>query len=164
MLFSEREDMSTAIRYEKPADISGIGAVDPPCISPEAGLSVFVVFPSMNWALRAMEKAREMAVPLGARIVVVALQVVPYPLPLDKPPIPIDFLIRRFQEKAGEFSGRTRVAVYLCRDPLAALKSIVSPERPIVIGIKKRLWPTRNERLARKLRHAGYSITLVETE
>ena len=111
-----------------------------------------------------MEKAREIARPLGANVVVVAVQVVPYPLPLDRPPVPMEFVVRRFQERASEFSGRTLVSAYLCRDPLVALKQILNPNCPVVMGIRKKWWPTRDERLARKLRRAGYEIILVETE
>ena len=155
--------MSTATIYEIPVSNS-IELVEPPHVHPKTGSSVFFVFTSMDWTLKAVEKACEMAKPLGAKIVVAAVQVVPYPLPLDEPPVETEFVTRRFQEKASEFSEKIRVEIYLCRDPLEALKRILTPNCPVVMGIKKKWWPTRDERLARILRRAGYDITLVETE
>jgi hypothetical protein len=164
MLFSERADMSTAIRYKIPFSLGSIRAVEPPRISPEPELSVFVVFTSMNGTPKALEKAREMAQSLGAKVAVVAMQVVPFPLPLDEPPVPMGFTIGRFEEMARELSEKPKVSGYLCRDPLEALKGILKPNCPVVMGIKKKWWPTSDERLARQLRRAGYNITLVETE
>jgi hypothetical protein len=163
MLFLEREDMSTATIYEIPIGNS-MGLLEPPYVHPKTGSSVFVVFTSVNWTLKAMEKAREMAKPFGANIVVAAVQVVPYPLSLEEPPIELEFVAKRFQEKALEFSEKIRVEVCLCRDPLAALERILKPNCPVVMGIKKRWWPTPDERLARELRRAGYEIISVETE
>jgi hypothetical protein len=157
--------MPTTTCFERPVSISiKLGDAEPPRISPEPELSVFVVFTSINWTLKAVERAREMAKPIGANVVVIAVQVVPYPLPLHRPPVPMEFVIRRFEEEARESLEGTMVSAYLCRDPLIALKRILKPNCPVVMGIRKRWWPTSDERLARKLRRAGYKIALVETE
>jgi hypothetical protein len=161
MLFSERVNMSTITRSEKSISV-GVTDAEPLRFSSGSELSVFVVFTSVNWTLKALERAREIARPLEANIAVIAIQVVPYPLPLDRPPVPMEFVVSRFGERAGEFSERTKVSAYLCRDPLEALKRILNPDCPAVMGIRKRWWPTRDERLARKLRRAGYDIILVE--
>jgi len=161
MLLAERVNMSTTVGSRKPA-ISREDELSP--ISPESGLAVFVVFTSINWTIKALEKAREIARPVGAKIIVVAVQVVPYPLPLDEPPVPMEFVIRRFEEKIDEFPERTQISPYLCRDLMEAFKRILNPRCPIVIGMQERWWPTRNQRLARKLRRAGYNVITAKTE
>jgi hypothetical protein len=161
MLFAEGANMLNTACLKKPISF-GVTDAEPLRISPEPGLSVFVVLTSLNWTLKALEKAREMARSLGANIAVLAIQVVPYPLSLDRPPVPMDFFVRRFEERACEFSERIKVSAYLCRDPLVALKRLLSPNCLVVMGIRKKWWPTRDERLAKKLRHAGYEIILVE--
>jgi hypothetical protein len=163
MLFSERVNMSTAICLEKPTSVSGADA-EPLRFSPGSGISVFVVFTSIDWTLKAVEKAREVAKPLGANIVVLAIQVVPFPLPLDAPPVPMEFVLRRFEEKASDLLERTKVSAYLCRDPLVALQRILNPNCLVVMCIRRKWWPTRDERLARKLRRAGYDVILVNQE
>jgi len=155
----EREDMPTTSNLE-----IGIGDPDLSQIGSESGLSVFVVFTSVDLTLRALEKARAMARPLGASIVIVAVQVVPFPLQLNEPPVSMEFVIRRFEEEAGEFSENTSVSAYLCRDAIEAFKRILNPKCPVVIGIVKRRWPTREERLARKLCRAGYDVILAKAE
>ena len=149
--------MTSAARLEKP--ISLIKGVNP-----KVRPSVYVVFTSIDWTLKALEKARELAKPLDANIVVVAAQVIPFPLPLDRPPVPMEFIVKRFEERSNEFPERTRVIAYLCRNPLEALKHILHRNSPVVIGIRKRWWPTHEKKLAQKLRSAGYPVSLVETE
>jgi hypothetical protein len=163
MLFPEGANMSTTACFEPPISIRVTDA-EPLHISPEPGLSVFVVFTSLDWTLKALEKAREVAKPLGANIVVLAVRVVPFPLPLDEPPVPMEFVIRRFEEKASDLSERTKISAYLCRDPLVALKRILSPNCPVVMCIRRKWWPIHDETLARKLRRAGYDVILVNQE
>jgi hypothetical protein len=133
-------------------------------IRPTFEPSVYVVFTSTGPTLKALEKANELAKPLGAHIYVVAMQAVPYPLPLDMHPNPFEFIIRRFEEAVGQSPGKARIFAYLCRDLLQAFKQILYRDFPVVIGIRKKLWPSRDKRLARKLRRAGYKVILVETE
>jgi hypothetical protein len=155
--------MSTANHPEKPVAL-GIGDAPPTFSNPDSELSVFVIFTSIHWQRRALEKAREIAQYIGARIIVVALQVVPLPLSLDEPTIPMEFLERRFEEKADDFPQGTQVISYLCRDPIEALHCILIPHCPVVMGVEKRWWPAREERLARKLNRSGFNITLVKDE
>ena len=65
---------------------------------------------------------------------------------------------------AAQFPVQIKISAYLCRDPLEALKRILNRNCPVVMGVRKRWWPTRDERVARKLRRAGYNVILVETE
>jgi hypothetical protein len=142
----------------------GIRAAEPPILSPEPEKSVTVISTSINRTIKALEKAAELAKPLRANIIVVAIQVVPYSLPLDRPPVPMEFVTRRFEEMASQLPGKIRVFAYLCRDPGEVLKRILTPDGPVVMGIRKRWWPSRDERLARTLRRAGYDMILVNQE
>jgi hypothetical protein len=163
MLLPERVDMSTTAVFNKSCTIE-VNDIEPLLPSPERGSLVYVVFTSINWTLKALEKARELAGSGGAKIVVVVLQVVPFPVPLDRPPIPTEFIVRRLEEKADIFPERTHIAAYLCRNPMEAFKRILNRNSPVIIGVKKRWLPSRDERLAHKLQRAGYDVTLVKTE
>jgi hypothetical protein len=131
---------------------------------PNCSRSVFVLFTSANPTLKALESAHNLSKTLCRPIVVLATPVVPYPLPLEEPQVPFNFTIRHFAETAEQFSENISVVVYHCRDRMEALKRVLPPDSPILVGIKKRWWPTCDERLARDLQRAGYSVTLVETE
>ena len=155
--------MATTTGVEKPIGTDSL-ETGTQGIGPEPETAVYVVFTSINWTLKALGKAREIARPVGAPIVVVAVQVVPFPLPLDKPPVPMEFVIRRFEERAEELPEKTKISAYLCRDQMVALKRVLNRSCPVLMGVRKKIWPTRDKRLAWKLRRAGYQVILVETE
>jgi hypothetical protein len=142
----------------------GNGNAGLPCGVSDSRKSVFVLFTSTNETLRALEKARELAKPFGDPISVVALQTVPWILPIESAPVPFEFLMKHFQEVSGQFSAKIQLLAYLCRDRLAALKRILRPGSRIVIAVKPKWWPTRDARLADRLRHAGFRVVLVTTE
>lgn len=154
--------MSTVVGVEKSNSIDS--EIKPQAINPGFRLPVYVIFTSINRTLKALEKASQLAKSFQTGIEILAVQVVPYLLPLDEPPVPFEFVVRRLEAMAAQFPEQTRITAYLCRDPMEALKSVLKHNCPVVMGIPKRWWPTRDERLARKLRHAGYDVILVEME
>lgn len=127
-------------------------------------LGVIVVFTSVDATVHALRKAGTLATRLSANITLLAPQVVPYPLPLTSPPILLDFSERRFRVIAAESSVDTTVRIYLCRDQMDTLAAVLEPHSLIVLGGRKRWWPTEERRLARKLRRAGHEVILEETE
>jgi hypothetical protein len=127
-------------------------------------LRIAVLFTSVESTLAALKEAGELANHLGAQIQLVVPQIVPYPLPLQNPPVKEEFSERRFRVMASESPVETSVQIYLCRDRLAALTSALRPGSIIVLGGRRRWWPTRNEILARRLRRAGYEVIFKETE
>ena len=138
--------------------------IEPEAIGSALRLPVFVIFTSVNPTLKALGKAGQLAALLQTSIEVLVVQVVPYLLPLDEPPVRSEFIANRFEEMAGPFPEKTTISTYLCRDPMQAMEHVLQHDCWIVMGVKKWWWPTRDERLARKLRHAGYNVILVETE
>lgn len=137
-----------------------------PTPSPEDSehrLEVSVVFTSAPGTIAALRKAGALAENLSARITLVVPQVVPYPCPLESPPVLIDFSERRFRQIGEESPVETTVRIYLCRDPLTTLKSVLAPNSLVVIGGPKRWWPTRERALARQLRRAGHEVVFTET-
>jgi hypothetical protein len=155
--------MSISPDLERTDDLIS-GETEPQRITHESQPEVFVLFASQEQTLKALKKACDIAKPMCAGIVVLAAEIVPYPLPLDRPSVRLEFIIRRFQKIAGQYPAKTEVRVYLCRDQLEALKRVLEPNSTVVIGTKKRWWPTREARLARKLRRGGHKVILEETE
>jgi hypothetical protein len=130
----------------------------------ESKLNISVVFTAVESTLAALKHAGDMAANLGARISLVVPQVVPYPVPLNSPPVPPDFSERRFRVIAGQSRVETRVVVYLCRDRMETLKAVLKPRSLVVVGGRKRWWPTAEQRLASELRHAGHEVIFSELE
>ena len=130
----------------------------------EFGLEVAVVFTSVEATVAALKRAGILASRLNGRIALLVPQLVPYPLPLESPPVLLDFNERRFRVIASECLVETSVRIYLCRDPLETLTAVLAPRSLVVIGGPKRWWPTREKSLTRKLRHAGHEVIFAETE
>jgi hypothetical protein len=95
---------------------------------------------------------------LGAQITILAAQVVPYPLPLDRPPVPVEFTERALSSLASEQTVATDVELYLCRDKNETIRKVLKPESLVVIGGRKRWWRTAENRLTRLLRRDGHRV------
>jgi hypothetical protein len=136
----------------------------PPVEAAQPRLNVFVVFTSVEPTLAALKQAGHLAAELGGRIILVALQVVPYPLPLTRPPVGRDWNERRLRLIAGESRVETIVHVYLCRDRRQTLEHLLSPHSLVVLGGRKHWWPTTESTMAQRLRRGGHEVILIETE
>lgn len=128
------------------------------------GLNIAVVFTSVESTLAALKEAGELANNLGARIRLIVPQLVSYAVPLETPPVLVQFNENRFRVIASQSPVQTSVEIYLCRDRLSALQSALRPGSVVILGGAKRWWPTRNKTLARQLRRAGYEVIFKETE
>jgi len=133
--------------------------------SAEARLNIDVVFTSMEATAAALQQAAEMASRLAARITLVAPQVVPHPLPLERPPVLLEWNERRLRAIAEESPVETRVQIYLCRDPVRTLCAVLKPHSVVVVGGRKRWWcPAWEGKLSRVLRRAGHAVIFAEAE
>jgi hypothetical protein len=130
----------------------------------ELRLKVVVVFTTVESTLAALTKAGTLAHQMGAKITLVVPQIVPYPLPLESPPVLLEWSERRFRVIAEESPIETTVQVYLCRDRTMALLGALGPRSLVVVGGHKRWWPTPETRLASRLRGAGHEVVFAETE
>lgn len=128
----------------------------------EARLNIDVVFTSVDATLAALRKAADLASRLDARITLLVPQVVPYPLPLESPPVLFDWNERRFRVIAEQCSVETSVRLYLCRDRVQTLCTVLQPHAFVVLGGRRRWWPTPDSRLARTLRRAGHEVIFAE--
>src|ERR1019366_7440567 len=100
-----------------------VPATGQPSRPPEVGqrLNIAVVFTSVDSTLAALQAAGNLANSLGARITLVVPQIVPYPLPLETPPVLVEFNEKRFRVMASESPVETSVQIYLCRDRFETL-------------------------------------------
>jgi hypothetical protein len=130
----------------------------------EARLNISVVFTSVEATLEALNRAGELASRLSGHITLLVPQIVPYPLPLSSPPVLLDWNERRFSLIASKSPVATRVMLYLCRDRLEILMEALAPRSLVVLGGRRRWWPTAERRLSWKLRRAGHEVVFAEME
>lgn len=129
-----------------------------------SGLSIAVVFTSVEATRAALKRAGAMAERLNAQLTLIVAQCVPIPWPLTSPPVLLDFSERLLSEIASECPVETTVRLYLCREPWETLKEALQPGSLLVVGGRKRWWPTREERLARRLQRSGHEVIFTEME
>jgi hypothetical protein len=130
-------------------------------------LEVNLVFTDAQTAAAALGTVKCLARDLGTRIRLRAPVVVPRQLPLDEPAVSIRFiedcladLVSRLEHDGFESTAH----VYLCRDRADALLQVLSPNSLLVIGGKKRWWPTTSGRVAKMLRSKGHRVVFVDDE
>ncbi len=153
-----------SLALERVPDLSP-GYPAPPAIEEaESRLDVAVVFTSVDSTLTALRKAAALANCRSGRNTLVVPQVVPYPLSLASPPVLLHWNEERFRVIASQSPVETTVLIYLCRDRLQTLITVLSPRSLVVIGGRKRWWPTAEKRLVRKLRRAGHEVIFAETK
>jgi hypothetical protein len=140
---------------EKRSVVPATGVDDP------ISLSIAVIYNSVEFTLSALRKAGALAHNLHARITLIVPEIVPYPLPLGSPPVEREFKERAFRVLADEGPVETCVRIYVCRDRLTMLRTVLEPHSLIVMGAKDRWWPTREKRLAGRLRQLGHQVVLV---
>jgi hypothetical protein len=127
-------------------------------------LNISVVFTSVDATLAALKAAAGLADSLSAYITLVVPQVVPYPLPLESPPVLLDWNERRFRVIATECLVETTVQISLGRDRFQALGTVLNPRSVVVIGARRRWWFTPERRLVRHLRRSGHQVIVTEME
>ena len=129
-----------------------------------AGLDVNVVFTSTDATIVALQRASALASRLSARIILVVTQIVPFPLPLESPPVQAEFNESRLRAIAGAGGIETIVRAYVCRDWMETLLTVLNSHSLVIVGSRKRWWPTAEARLARNLRRAGHEVILTEIQ
>jgi hypothetical protein len=98
---------------------------------------------------------------LDVHVCIVDIQVIPFPCPLDQPPISKEFSEQRLQELLRECGLPGRTSVLYTRDWLEGFRKVLEPGSLVIVACQKRWWRTREERLARTLMNAGHDVMLL---
>jgi len=127
-------------------------------VSQQAALELIVIHTNISATLHALKTAAHLAQDLSARIRLLVLEIVPYPLPLHQPDVSLPHTRRRFRTLAENATIETTVDIHLVRDPQKALDSILEPHSVIVMRAKRSWWPTAHGRVAKRLERAGHQV------
>jgi hypothetical protein len=116
---------------------------------------VYVIFTDEGATKAALAAAAGLARGLDLPLELLAAQVVPYPLPLNEPPVPVGFTERVMARLVMSLEAAVPVRILLCRDPEETLRNAIGREALVVIGRGKR-------RLARLLKSDGRRVIVIE--
>lgn len=103
-------------------------------------LRVNIIVTTDKGTIEALRTAAGLAANLGAQITLIAIEIVPWQLPLQKPQVPVAFLERKLSGLVCEAGvvGEVRIRLCLCRDQRAILRRILQPHSLVVIGGQNR--------------------------
>jgi len=124
----------------------------------DCSLEVIVLHTPTAGTLKALRTAAGLAEGLAARIRLLVLQVVPYPLSLNAPDVPVTFTRRRFRTIAADANIETHVDIRFGRDQAQMLAGSIKPRSVVVLGGRRRWWPTAESRLAKRLERQGHQV------
>jgi hypothetical protein len=143
--------------YEEslPSDVTASDGTQPK-------LDIAVIFTSLRSTVAAVDLAAGLMTGLDGRIALIDAQPVPYPLPLETPPILIDFTRRRLSAITNVSTIEVTPHIVLCRFRFEALVNFLKSYSLIIIGCRKSRWPNWEKRLARKLRRSGHEVLVQE--
>lgn len=130
----------------------------------EGKLEIGVLFTSAKATLAAIESASALMKGLDGRLSLIAAQTVPYPLPLDQPPVCLEFDKQRLLEVAAHSPVEISVQLCVCRFRLATLLSLLRPGSMLMIGSRKTWWPMWERKLAKELWRSGLDVVLLEVD
>jgi hypothetical protein len=123
-------------------------------------LDVVVLYTSVELTEAALERAEQLAQGMELRVRLVCTQIVPYPLPVERPPINLTHLERKLAQISERCHLTVETEIVLARDMVTALKSTLKPESIIVLASNHRLWRTKEETLRNQCIKAGHEVVL----
>ena len=128
----------------------------------EQRLEIFVVFTNKPGTLAALNMANRLATKLDARLRLIMPYEVHYSLPLNQPPVQVEFLERQLRTLAAQAMMEIAGQVLLCRDKQRALEAVLGHSSLVIVGGRRRWWPTAEQKLAQALTRDGHHVVFAE--
>jgi len=130
--------------------------------SADAGsIEIVVPYAGPEITAKVVERATALSSGLNVNLKLVAVYVAPYPAELRCPASMERHLTARLTELAERTNLPCCVHLVVSRDRSEGLRQILKPGSTVLLGSRKRLWRTREEKLARDLDHQGHHVSLL---
>lgn len=97
-------------------------------------LEVIVLVTDESATVSALKKAFSLTEGLQARVCIVAVQIVPFPLPLDEPPVRMGRALRSLLPYLSDCGAEQVIQICYSRERIPALRQILPPHSLIVMG------------------------------
>lgn len=146
--------------------IRGEFRIDPVCLAAgEAGAELVLVVPytGPETTAAALERAAVLTAGLDARVQLIAVHTLPYPVPFVCPALVHAHLVEQLMELASHSSLAVEPQVILARDRMEGFRYAMKPGSTVLVASRKHhIWQTQEEKLARALAQAGYKVALLQ--
>jgi hypothetical protein len=110
----------------------------------------------------ALKYSAGLAADLSVRVRLIDVHVVPYGVAIDAPTVNPKHLERRLRQLAQESTLPVSAEVVYARDWEQGLRRSLAPGSVIVMAMKRSWWPTKDKRLAARLRNLGHQVIWAE--
>jgi hypothetical protein len=133
------------------------------CPAPASGpdSEIVIVFTDAPGTKAALAAADRLVHGLDLRLTLISPRIVPYPLPLECPPVPVEFLKGEMVELARGLDAEITIHILLCRDRNEAVRRALRPESLVVMGTGNIRSRFDHRTLVRLLRAEGLRLILV---
>ncbi|HXB73075.1 MAG TPA: hypothetical protein VNY05_32865 [Candidatus Acidoferrales bacterium] len=138
--------------------------IDPGTLVPETAVEEMeVVVPYTEWAITdaLLKRAAALTAGLNVRLTLVAVHTIPYPADFPGPASVHAHLVEQLQNLAGRCTLPVQAQVVMARSREEGFRYILRPDSMVLLGTRKRLWPTSEERLAKMFVADGHKVALV---
>ena len=133
----------------------------------QLSLRLTVIFTTVPGTGAALATAGGFAQDLGLRLTLLVPQVVPYQLPITRPPVAVSHIRQMALSliSASRLNAHdVNVQIWLCRDRLECLRHCMMAQSVVFLGGRNSWWRTRERRLGRALRSMGHDVVFVGQE
>jgi len=138
--------------------------IDPECWETDrAGDEIEIVVPYTEWSVTEalLQQAPALTAGLNAKITLIAVHTVPYPMTFGCPASVHAHLVEQLMDLAQRCPLPVTPHVVLARERQEGFLFVLPPEATVLVGSRKRPWRTSEERLARSLANVGHKVVLV---
>lgn len=137
-------------------------SLQPESVEHAGALEIVVPYTGGEMTSRVVESAATLTAGLEAVLKLVAVYVAPYPAELRCP----EGMEQHLTEQLTKIAERTKlpssVHLIVSRDRNEGFRSALRPGSAVLLGMRKRFWRTREERLARELSLQGHHVSLLD--
>ena len=130
-------------------------------MAPWAPQQVYVLFTSPEETLVAVRVAKRLASAVGGGVTVIHFRSIGFGAPLEHPAGLSPAETDAFRARLAAEDCDAGVRVWLCRDARQAIRSVIDERSLVVIGGRRRWWPTPSNRWRRMLEEDGYPVVFV---
>ena len=128
--------------------------------------AIEIVVPFTEWAVTeaVMKRAVAFTAKLNASLMLVAVHTVPYPMSFGCPALVHAHLVDQLIDLASRCPLPVNPQVVLARSCEEGFRHALKPESTVLLGTRRRLWKTSEERLGMALARDGHHVALVHVE
>jgi hypothetical protein len=146
---------------------SGKLRIDPGTLESIApGADIEIVVPYTEWSLAeaVLKRAAVLTAGLNVTIRLIAVHVLPYPLPFRCPASVHAHLVEQLVDLASQSPVAIEPQVVLARYQDEGFRHVLKPGSTVLIGAHRHFWRSREEKLAHTLADAGHEVALLHVD